>query len=123
MNSSPLVLYSGMVIIWIAGLFDRFDIEPNIFLPTIFLVDDLFLDKLDVPYWDSNSYKYINNNVIEKIKKYDISFVNSQHMNEILKKYDIICKLFYWDFIPYYGKEIINNNNRKYDYSACMDSK
>jgi len=92
------------------------DIDNYNNLPTIFLVDNLFLDKLDVPYWDSNSYKYINNNVIEKIKKYDISFVNSQHMNEILKKYDIICKLFYWDFIPYYGKEIINNNNRKYDY-------
>jgi hypothetical protein len=91
------------------------DIDINN-IPIIFLVDDLFLNKLEVPYWDSNCYKYINNNVIEKIKKYDISFVNSQHINEILKKYEIICKFFYWDFIPYYGKEIINNNNRTYDY-------
>jgi hypothetical protein len=85
-------------------------------LPTIFLVDNLFSENLDISYWDSNCYKYINNNVIEKIKKYDISFVNSNHINNILKKYNIICKLFYWDFIPFYGKEIINNNNRKYDY-------
>jgi hypothetical protein len=91
-------------------------IDCHINVPTIFLVDDLFLDNLDVPYWDSNCYKYINNNIIDNIKKYDLSFVNSNHINNILKKYGITCKLFYWDFIPYYGKEIINNTNRKYDY-------
>ena len=89
---------------------------------TIFLVDDLFSDKLDVSYWDNRCYKYINKNIIEKIGKYDISFVNSQHLNEILKKYGIICKLFYWDFIPYYRKEILYNNNRKYDYGIVKGS-
>jgi len=84
--------------------------------PTIFLVDDLFSDNLYVPYWDNQCYKYINNTIIEKIKKYDVSFVSSQHYNEILKKYRIECKLFYWDFIPYYGKEILYSCNRKYDY-------
>jgi hypothetical protein len=92
------------------------DINNYFNAPTIFLVDDLFLDKLNIPYWDNNCYKYINNNIIENIKKYDLSFVNSNHMNDILKKYEITCKLFYWDFIPFYGKEIINNDNRKYDY-------
>ena len=90
--------------------------------PTIFLVDDLFIQKLNVPYWDSNCHKYINKSVIEKIKKYDISFVNSQHMNEILKKYGIICKLFYWDFIPYCGKDILINKNRKYNYGIVKGS-
>jgi hypothetical protein len=89
---------------------------------TIFIVDNLFSDKLDVPYWDSRCYKYINKSVIEKIRRYDISFANSQHINEILKKFGIICKLFYWDFIPYYGKEILNNNNRKYDYGIVKGS-
>ena len=89
---------------------------------TIFLIDDLFLNNLDIPYWDSRCYKYINNSVIEKIKKYDISFASSQHFNEILKKYGILCKLFYWDFIPYYGKEILNNNNRKFDYGIVKGS-
>lgn len=92
------------------------DIYKYYNVPTIFLVDNLFLDKLDVPYWDNNCYKYINNNVIEKIKKYDISFVNSNHINDILKKFGIVCNLFYWDFIPFYGKQIITNNKRKYDY-------
>jgi hypothetical protein len=92
------------------------DIYQYFNAPTIFLVDNLFTDNLDVHYWDSRCYKYINKNVIEKIKKYDVSFVNSQHINEILKKSGIICKLFYWDFIPYYHKEILNNVNRKYDY-------
>ena len=89
---------------------------------TIFLVDELFSDKLDVPYWDSRCYKYINNNVIEKIKKFDISFVNSQHINNIIKKYGVQCKLFYWDFIPYYGKEILHTFNRKYDYGIVKGS-
>jgi len=91
-------------------------------IPTIFLVDDLFTKNLDVPYWDNNCYKYINNNIIEKINKYDLSFVNSAHINYILKKYNISCKLFYWDFIPFYGKEILNNNNRKYDYGIVKES-
>jgi hypothetical protein len=90
--------------------------------PTIFLVDNLFSEDIDIPYWDSNCYKFINNNIIEKIKKYDISFVNSNHINQILKKYEIICKLFYWDFIPFYGKEIIINNDRKYDYGIVKGS-
>jgi hypothetical protein len=98
------------------------DIYKYFNVSTIFIVDNLFSDKLDVPYWDSNCYKYINKSVIEKIKKYDISFVNSQHINDILKKFGIICKLFYWDFIPYYGKEILNNNNRKYDYGIVKGS-
>jgi hypothetical protein len=97
-------------------------IDCHINIPTIFLVDDLFSEKLDVPYWDSNCYKYINNNIIDNIKKYDLSFVNSNHINDILKKYEITCKLFYWDFIPYYGKEIINNNNRKYDYGFLKNN-
>ena len=98
------------------------DIYKYFNVSTIFIVDNLFSDKLDVPYWDSRCYKYINKGVIEKIIKYDISFVNSQHINEILKKFGIICKLFYWDFIPYYGKEILNNNNRKYDYGIVKGS-
>jgi hypothetical protein len=92
------------------------DIYKYYNVPTIYLVDNLFYDNLDVPYWDNNCYKYINNNIIEKIKKYDISFVNSYHINDILKKYQLNCKLFYWNFIPYYRKDIIVNNNRKYDY-------
>jgi hypothetical protein len=99
------------------------DIHKYYNVPTIFLVDDLFSDKLDVPYWDSNCYKYINNNVIDNIKKYDLSFVNSNHINDILKKYEITCKLFYWDFIPFYGKKIIDNTNRKYDYGIIKDYK
>ena len=91
-------------------------------VPTIFLVDDLFVDNLSVPYWDHNCYKYINKSVIDKIKKYDISFVQSQHINNILKKYDLNCKLFYWDFIQYYGKSIVKNSNRKYDYGIVKDS-
>ena len=91
-------------------------------IPTIFLVDDLFIENLSVPYWDHSCYKYINKRVIDKIKKYDISFVQSQHINNILKKYDLNCKLFYWDFIPYYGKSIVKNNNRKYDYGIVKDS-
>jgi len=98
------------------------NIDYHINVPTIFLVDDLFSDILDVPYWDNNCYKYINNNIIDKIKKYDVSFVNSNHINDILKKYVINCKLFYWDFIPYYGKEILNNKNRKYDYGIIKGS-
>jgi hypothetical protein len=98
------------------------DIYKYYNVPTIFLVDDLFSDKLDVPYWDSNCYKFINNSIIDKIKKYDLSFVNSNHINDVLKKYEISCKLFYWDFIPYYGQKIINNNNRKYDYGLIKGS-
>ena len=91
-------------------------------VPSIFLVDELFSEKLDVPYWDNSCYKCINKNVIEKIMKYDVSFVNSQHINNILKKYGVQCKLFYWEFIPYYGKEILNNINRKYDYGIVKES-
>lgn len=63
---------------------------------------------------DKPSYKNINN--------FDIIFVNSQHIIENLKKLGISCKLFYWDFIPYYGKSIIMNNNRKYDFGVVKYS-
>jgi hypothetical protein len=98
------------------------DIYKYFNVSTIYIVDNLFSDKLDVPYWDSHCYKYINKSIIEKIRRYDISFVNSHHINKILKKFEIICKLFYWDFIPYYGKEILNNYNRKYDYGIVKGS-
>ena len=106
-------------LIIIKGNFD-IDISKYYDATIFFLVDDYYSDKLDVLNLDNNFYKYIN--IIEKIKKYDISFVNSNHINDIFKKYEITCKLFYWDFISFYGKEIINNNNRKYDYGIIKGS-
>jgi hypothetical protein len=95
-------------LIIIKGNFD-IDITKYYDATTFFLIDD-------------NFNKYININIIEKIKKYDISFVNSNHINDLLKKYEITCKLFYWDFISFYGKEINNNNNRKYDYGIIKEN-
>jgi len=98
------------------------DIQKYYKVPTIFLVDNIFLDDLDVPFWDNSCYKYINLRVIDKIKKYDVSFVNSQHINKVLKNYNLTCKLFYWEFIPYYGKSILKNDYRKYDYGIIKGS-
>ena len=91
-------------------------------VPTIFLVSELFLDKLDVCYWDNNSDKYINSNIIQNIKTYDVSFAPSNHINDIIKKYNISCKLFYWAFIPYYSKPIQKMDNRKYDYGIIKNT-
>lgn len=92
-------------LIIVKGIYD-FDIYKYNSAYTILLLDDLFLEKL--------SYK--------NIKNFDIIFVNSQHINEYMKKNGISCKLFYWDFIPYYGKLINNNINRKYDFGIVKGS-
>jgi hypothetical protein len=98
------------------------DIKSYYKVPIIFLVSELFLNDLNIYYWDKNSDKYINSNVINNIKTYDVSFAPSAHINDIIKKYNISCKLFYWAFIPYYRKPIQKTNNREYDYGIIKNT-
>ena len=98
------------------------DIKKYYKVPIIFLISELFLNDLDVYYWDKNSEKYINSNIIHNIKTYDLSFAPSSHINDIIKKYNITCKLFYWAFIPYYRKPIQKMDNRKYEYGIIKNT-
>ena len=62
------------------------------------------MNNLDIPYWDSRCYKYINNSVIEKIKKYDkISFENLKYISFIMFGYNciIIKKMSLHDYEKY----------------------
>jgi len=104
----------------------NFDFKKHYKVSTIFLASDLYYNNLDRYYWDNKSYKYINNNIINKINTFDISFIPSNHINSILKKYKLSCKLFYWSFIPYYRKYLNNFDsfdNREYEYGIIIDDK
>lgn len=102
----------------------------NIFNCKVFyLVENLYNDILNKYYYDIDSLeennKYINKLILTQIKNSDYSFVNSSNTQEILKNYySLNTYLFYYEFIPYINKQIINDyefHNRKYNYGLIVD--
>ena len=94
----------------------------------LFSIGGIYKNTLDKFYNNLTSkehYNYVNNSVIEQLKYSDIIFTNSSLTKDLLKKYhNTDCYLFYSNFINYYNKFIINNNNneRKYEYGLIVSN-
>ena len=105
----------------------RFNIKDVFDKSTIYyFIAGIFKNSLD-EYWYkiTNIDKHINNYVINQIKTVDISFCNSSHTRDLLMKhYDLKTELFYFNFIPYYGKKLgrINNNTYEYNYGVICSN-
>ncbi len=98
--------------------------------PVYYLIGGIYKNDLDIYYYNLNSKeqsdKYINNNVLNHIAKYDKSFVNSQHTMDILKKfYGVSTNIFYSSFVPYVDKKVLIDpdfEKRKYDYGLIVSN-
>lgn len=98
--------------------------------PLFFIIPGIFKNTLNTYYFNLNDKnlidKYINNNVLNQIKKSDYSFSNSSHTMNILKNiYNLNTDLFYSSFIQYYKRDIViddNFKNRKYEYGLIMSN-
>ena len=91
-----------------------------------YLIPGLYKDYLNKNYKElsENEYnKFLNKKIIRQISSSDLSFCNSSHVQDILKKkHNIDTKLFYSTFIKYYNIYIqkIDITQRKYDYGLIV---
>lgn len=98
--------------------------------PVYYLVGGIYKNELDEYYYNITNQeqqeKYHNEGVLLNISRYDKTYVNSSHTQEILLKwYDLNCDLFYSSFIPYYNEILIEDPNfdeRKYKYGLIVSN-
>lgn len=106
------------------------NIKDHFDCPVWFCIPGIFSESLNRYYtaFTTNSeYNiYIEQKILDQIKKSDMNFCNSYHTKKILLKYyGIETELFYSNFVKFYKKKIEhddNFNNRKYDYGLVMSS-
>jgi glycosyltransferase involved in cell wall biosynthesis len=109
-------------------LFDAISLNLKKFFkcPVYYFAQNVFLNSLDKYWYDISCKKeydkYINENIIEQIRNSDMVFANSSHVADILQKYYYVeTDLFYFSFIPYYGKYIELKCDEKYEYDIGID--
>ena len=98
--------------------------------PVYYLVGGIYKNQLDKYYYNiadkKEQNKYHNEGVLLNISRYDKTYVNSSHTQELLLKwYNLKCHLFYSSFIPYYNKTLTldpNFNQRKYKYGLIVSN-
>ena len=106
-----------------------FDLKNRFQCPVYYLVGGIYTNDLDKYYYDISTLeeqnKYINHNVLEQIKKYDKTYVNSYHTQEILLQwYNIKTDLFLSSFISH-SKNIFKDphfNARKYEFGLIVSN-
>lgn len=98
--------------------------------PVYYLVGGIYKNELDKYYYNITNQKqhekYHNEGVLLNISRYDKTYVNSSHTQELLLKlYNLKSDLFYSSFIPYYNKTLTvdpNFNQRKYKYGLIVSN-
>lgn len=105
--------------------FNLRNIFPRSFI--YYLIPGIYRNHLDKYYLTLSGIheheKYINKSVINQIISSDLSFCNSSHTQDILKKlYNLDTLIFYSTFVSYYGKNIdtVDISDRKYDYGLIV---
>ena len=105
------------------------DLKSLFKCPVYYLIGGIYKNDLDKYYYElttkEDNDKYINNDVLKHIAKYE-SFVNSQHTADILEKfYGVSTNIFYSSFVPYVDKKVLIDpdfEKRKYDYGLIVSN-
>lgn len=112
-------------IVILKSFIDKINIRNFFDIPIIYLIGGIYSNSLDNYYYNTPT-KYINKQVLFQIENSDKVFCNSSHTRDILKThYNIDTYLFYSSFIPYYNKEIYNDeyfDNRQYEYGLIVSN-
>ena len=108
----------------------KWDLKDMFTCPIYYLVGGIYKNALDKYYYQianqNEQHEYHNNGVLLNIQRYDKTYVNSSHTQEILLKfYNIKTSIFYSSFVPYYNQKPFNDpdfNKRKYEYGLIVSN-
>ena len=106
------------------------NLKSLLICPIFYLVGGIYQNTLNDYYYNlktkEENDKFINQYVINEIKRCDKSFCNSSHTQRILQDtYQLKTELFYSTFVTFYGQNIIEDpffDNRKYDYAFIVSN-
>jgi len=98
--------------------------------PIYYLIGGIYKNELDKYHYTlktkEENNKYINMNVLNQIKRVTMSFCNSSHTRNILKKYyGINTYLCFTSFVSFYKKPVFQDpdfENRKYNYGLIVSN-
>ena len=102
--------------------FVQFNLKTIYKCPIFYFIAGIYQNNLDKYYYELGTKaehdKYINQSVLNQIKNSDLSFCNSSHTRDILKKiYGLTTYLFYSGLVPFYGRKIpAKVEGRQYEY-------